>query len=175
MRIREANTADATAIAHVHVASWRTTYQGIVPETYLANLSEQRRAEVWSTRLSNLPEGECVHVAEDETQGIVGFAGGGPVRDGHPGYTGELYAIYLLAEYQGRGLGRALTVAVARRLAEAGMRSMLVWVLADNPSRAFYTALGGREVGEKSVEIGGKALTEIAYGWDDVGGLLVAP
>ena len=175
MRIREATPADAPGIAHVHVASWRTTYRGLVPDDYLAGLSKERRAAFWLAHLSDLSEVECAYVAEDETQGIVGFAGGGPERDGHPSFAGELHAIYLLAEHQGRGLGRALAIAVAHRLAEAGTRSMLVWVLADNPARAFYAALGGREVGEKPVEIGGKALTEIAYGWDDVGSLLTAP
>ena len=44
----------------------------------------------------------------------------------------------------------------------------MLWVLRDNPSRGFYEALGGRVVGEKMQEIGGVAVVEVAYGWDDV-------
>jgi FR47-like protein len=61
-----------------------------------------------------------------------------------------------------------LVGAVVKRLARAGIDSMLVWVLAANPSRRFYEALGGRQVCEKQIEIGGVMLDEIAYGWADV-------
>jgi hypothetical protein len=45
---------------------------------------------------------------------------------------------------------------------------MLVWVLADNPSRSFYEALGGELIGEQNVTIGGVDLREVAYGWPDI-------
>jgi hypothetical protein len=41
--IRAATPDDAVAIAHVHVESWRTTYEGIVPGEYLAGLDETLR------------------------------------------------------------------------------------------------------------------------------------
>jgi GNAT superfamily N-acetyltransferase len=108
-------------------------------------------------------------VAEDESGEIVGFASGGPERSGDAAYGGELYAIYILLPYQQRGIGRRLSFAVVERLARAGIRSMLIWVLADNPARRFYEALGGREVDRKQVEIGGAVLDEVAYGWSDTG------
>ena len=51
---------------------------------------------------------------------------------------------------------------------QAGMPSMLIWVLAKNPSRAFYEALGGQRVYEKQIVIGGETLVEVAYGWRDI-------
>ena len=45
---------------------------------------------------------------------------------------------------------------------------MLVWVLADNPSRHFYEALGGQYVSAKQIEIGGAMLDEVSYGWRDI-------
>jgi GNAT superfamily N-acetyltransferase len=53
-----------------------------------------------------------------------------------------------LDAYQRQGLGRRLTAAAVNWLLQSGLSSMLVWVLADNPSRAFYGALGGRYVAE---------------------------
>ena len=53
------------------------------------------------------------------------------------------------------------------------MRAMLVWVLKDNhPARGFYEALGGRYLREKTIEIGGTTLAEVAYGWADTGALI---
>ena len=42
---------------------------------------------------------------------------------------------------------------------------MLLWVLASNPARQFYEAMGGRVVGVKSERFGDTILKEIAYGW----------
>jgi ribosomal protein S18 acetylase RimI-like enzyme len=166
--IREARPEDAAAIARIHVDSWRSTYKGIVPDEHLAGLSYERREQGWREALSNPDNRSFVYVAEDEAGNVVGFASGGPEREGHPDYKGELYAIYLFAQFQRRGLGRQLTQAVARRLLKAGISSMLVWVLADNPGRAFYEALGGTYLSEKKITIGEKELVEVAYGWRDI-------
>jgi L-amino acid N-acyltransferase YncA len=171
MLIRMAQLADAVAIATVHVDSWRTTYAGILPDDYLANLSYERRERLWRDTLSTPSGTEFVYVAEDAGRNVIGFAAGGAERSGDAIYTGELYAIYLLDRHQRQGIGRRLTVAVVNRLLHKGFSSMLVWVFAANPSRAFYEALGGQQVYEKSLTIGGVQLVEVAYGWRDIRGL----
>jgi GNAT superfamily N-acetyltransferase len=173
--IRAATPDDAYAIAAVHVAAWRETYRGIVPDDYLGSLSVERRERMWSQILSDPTATTGVFVAGDDAGRVVGFASGGPRNAPGPAYapyTGDLYAIYLLREAQGQGVGAALLRAVATWLADHDMRSMLVWVLAENPSRGFYAARGGAPVGEEEIEIGGKRLVEIAYGWLDVGMLV---
>ena len=73
----------------------------------------------------------------------------------------------------GRGVGRLLVSAVARRLLVDGFRSMLLWVLEDNhPARRFYESLGGGLVGRETITIGGTDLVEVSYGWTDIAGLL---
>ncbi|HZO73234.1 MAG TPA: GNAT family N-acetyltransferase [Ktedonobacteraceae bacterium] len=169
--IRPARVEDALGIAHVHIDSWRTTYKGMVPDDYLANLSYERNAQN-RTRILGDPETKTrMYVAQDDTGRIVGFVNGGPERENDPIYKSELYAIYLFKECQGRGLGRRLTQALVEGLLSDGMYAMLVWVLADNPSRRFYEALGGQELRTKPIEIGGATLEEVAYGWQDIRGL----
>ena len=126
IRIREAVPADAGAIARVHVDAWRTTYAGIVLYEYLAGLSCEDREATWSRILASNRPSECNFVAETDGAEIVGFAGGGPEREGDRTYLGELYAIYLLQERQRKGAGRVLASAVARRLLSDGFDSMLV-------------------------------------------------
>ena len=172
MLIRQAAIDDAAAIARVHVDAWRTTYVGIVPDEYLAGLSYDEREEKWRAGLANPTFGEFTLVAENDSQTIVGFATGGPEREGDTVYRGELHAIYLLTDARRQGVGRRLVSEVARRLLEAGFDSMLVWVLADNPSRRFYEALGASFVCDNVVEIGGARLIEQAWGWPDIQRLL---
>src|SRR5436190_1458451 len=104
--VRPAAPSDAPSIARVHVESWRTTYDGLLPEDHLAALDVADYAGRWERSLSSPFARGAVFVAE-EAVGIVGFASGGPERDGDPRYEGELYAIYLLREFQGRGVGHA--------------------------------------------------------------------
>ncbi len=167
-KIREASLADAMVIGKVQVDSWRSTYAGIVPRAYLDMLSYEHRATIWRTILSDTSVRQFVYVAEDHGGNVVGFASGGHERCGDPSYEGELYAIYLLESHQRMGLGRLLTSKIAERLLEGDIHSMLAWVLAANPTRPFYEALGATQLSERNITIGGAALTEVAYGWADI-------
>jgi GNAT superfamily N-acetyltransferase len=163
--IREANIEDVGAIAKVHVNTWRTTYRGIIPEDYLANLSYEKREKGWVQILKN---GDVfVYVAIDESGEIVGFACGGKERTGNSIYQGEVQAIYILEAYQGQGIGRRLILAIVERLAMLEIHSMLIWVLTENPAGKFYEAMGGEKVYEQQIQIGGVQLDEVAYGWKD--------
>ena len=176
VRIREAVATDAGPITRVHIDTWRTSYAGIVPDEHLTGLSYERREAVWVHILTSDRPTECNFVAEKCGGEIVGFAGGGPERDGDSIYRGELYAIYLLQEYQRGGVGRRLACAVARGLLAVGFDSMLLWVLEENhPARRFYESLGGRQVGRKTIEIGGADLVEVSYGWRDITSLAAGP
>lgn len=172
--VRPATLEDASAIARVHVAAWKTTYAGIVPQAYLDGLDPEARTRRWIANLSEPEQGVSRHtlVAQTAEEGIFGFASGGPNRNDDFAFDGELWAIYLLAACQGQGIGRQLVGAIAARLGTQGHRSMLVWVLRDNPARGFYQALGGKQLGEKTIDIGGVPLPEIAYGWSDLAELL---
>lgn len=95
------------------------------------------------------------------------------MRNSDPVFESELYTIYLLESHQHMGLGRLLTSKIPQRLLEEGIHSMLVWVLAANPSRLFYEALGATQVSERDITIGNASLPEVAYGWTNLSSLLL--
>ena len=160
---------DARAIARVHVASWRTTYRGLLTEEFLAALSEPGYTERWERVIRD--GASLVFVAEDGSD-VVGFASGGRERAGETGYAGELYAIYLVDSAQRRGFGRGLFRAVVDGLGDMKLANLIVWVLRDNqPARRFYERLGGVYVRSQPITIGPSTLEEVSYGWrrlDDV-------
>ena len=165
MTIRKATVSDATAVAHVHLASWKTTYPGIIPQGYIDGLRVENGVVRWQVELSGTKA--TVFVAEDQ-RGIFGFAAGGAIVHPVDGYDGELGAIYLLASHHRKGAGAALVRSVAASLSQRGLKNMAVWVLRENPACGFYQRMGGVQVAEQTIEIGGKALAEIAYGWPDL-------
>ena len=172
VRIRRATVEDASAMARVHAESWRSTYRGIVPDHFLDSIDVQEWTERRRRSLTNPSDGVVSHVAEVGRE-VIGWAVGDPNRDMDSPYAGELYAIYLLLDYQRRGIGHRLTMATAEGLLDSGIGSMLAWALADNwPARRFYEALGAEYVQERQIAIGGASLREAAYGWDDLGRLV---
>lgn len=168
VEIRDARLGDEDAIARVHVDTWRSAYRGIVADAFLAAFSYEERRELWRKRLErrSLP-----HVLVVDAGGeVVGFACAGPVREDLEDYDGELYALYLREEHQGKGWGRQLFLAAAARLLDDGMTSMMLWVLEGNPTCGFYERFGGRPVFDspRGIRIGEEILPEIAYGWWDL-------
>ena len=173
MRIRTAEPRDADSLARVHVDSWRSTYAGILPDEFLAGLSYRDRESFWEQVLTTARPTVSNFLAETESGDVVGLAAGGPERTGSETYLGELYLVYLLEQYQRKGLGRLLVSAVAKRLLADGFGSMLLWVAKDNHSACrFYEALGGEPIDSRTIDIAGAGVAEVAYGWQQVADLV---
>ncbi|SIS45247.1 GNAT family N-acetyltransferase [Salimicrobium flavidum] len=169
MQIRRADENDAYKVAKVQVDTWKSTYKGIIPETYLEEMTYENRKEKWRYII----EKGMVFVAENDAGEIVGFSSGGPERSEElDDYDAELYAIYIREEDQRKGIGRMLITPVVQNLMDRGMTSMVVAVLSENPFRHFYEALGAKRIDRMKVDISGKVLDEWIYGWTDLHSLL---
>ena len=165
-KIRAATIKDAGALARVHVDVWRTTYAGVMPDELLKSLRYEDREQRWKENLAKTTNGYFVAKTVD---GIIGFACGGAIRKPLNGFDCELFAIYVLSDQQGRGIGCSVAIELIRWLVENKFKAMMLWVLEENPSRKFYEAIGGKLLPEaKTEEFGGKVLTEVSYGWADL-------
>ena len=142
--IRQALPSDARGIARVFVESWRWTYRDVVPAATLEGMAVEGYAQSWRETLLTRPRSMRVWVAE-EGGTIVGFAQSGPSRDHDVAQeeSGEVYAIYLLPEQVGGGLGRQLLDEAVGFLREEGYGEATLWVLASNDrARRFYEGAG---------------------------------
>ncbi len=172
--VRQAGEADAPGIARVHVETWRSTYAGLLPTPYLVGLSSARQAAMWTQLLQQPSERRGTFVAIERELGVVGFVSVGAVRkipvtpDEEWRGAGEVFTLYVSPDHQNAGLGRRLLAAGFGELAQRGLQRALIWVLAPNPSRFFYHAMGGAPIGVQQENFAGQAVDEIAYGWRDV-------
>ena len=167
--IRRAGPDDAEGITRAHIESWRSAYRDLLPREYLDGLDFEQRLEGWRQGLEQ--PGAAVFVAvEPGPERIVGFCAVGrnrAVPESLPDYKGELYALYLVEEVKGRGVGRVLFERGAGWLRENGWVPFILWVLKDNArARGFYERRGGQLVGAQSIEIAGRAWPEVAYAWE---------
>jgi predicted N-acetyltransferase YhbS len=90
-------------------------------------------------------------------------------REAYPGLVPDA----VLASVHRRGFGRGLMREAARSLRDAGHRAVGLWVLSGNATAiAFYAALGGRKVAERTETARGYAVDEVGMLWDDVNQLI---
>jgi GNAT superfamily N-acetyltransferase len=163
---RPMTAADFDAVCELHVRAWQTAYRGIVPQSFLDGMDPAERA-----RRSRGQDLSGQHVAEAGGE-VVGWASAGPYRDDDgdapgPG-CGEIEAIYARPDVVGAGVGRALMTHTLAELDRAGLRPVLLWVLAGNDrARRFYEKAGFHVDGAThDYEIAGATLPEVRYRYD---------
>lgn len=166
--VRAATPGDAGAIARIYVETWRATYAGVLPDKVLVEMSERRQAAIWLHAIRHAGPRQTVLVADQGRAPVLGFGSCGRARSPGLRYEGEVFTLYVHQDHQGKGIGKLLLGALFQRLLESTARSALIWVLAPNPARFFYEAMGGRRVAEREEKLWGTTLAEAAYGWPDL-------
>ena len=162
--IRQAVLEDAEAIAKVHVASWQAAYKGLMPEDFLANLSVEQRKTQWQQWLG---QAEQVMMVCEVNGKVVGFSSAGKPRDTDVSiYTAELYTLYLLSDYWGKGYGKGLYQETFKELKTRGFKQLVLWVL-DNNTRGqiFYQGMGLTHDGQSKTEMwqNSVSINEVRY------------
>jgi GNAT superfamily N-acetyltransferase len=163
--VRTATAEDAGGIARVRGQTWRAAYSHIFTREQLDSISEDEDAERWSRSLSEgRPRGGTL-VAVGAEGDVQGFASFGSEWRGESTEIGELYAIYVLPEASGRGVGQALMHDTLGRLRSDKFDEAILWVLEDNPrTRRFYELAGWRADGTSRDEDWlGKPVCEVRY------------
>src|SRR6185437_5218379 len=177
-----ARPSDAIAIGAVHVAAWRSTYPGILPDGFLARLSVPRQAAHYDAAIRSstgvfVAAASGTDVPPGSGARIIGFATAGRARGGEFARRlgeGEVETLYVLDDWRERGIGRKLLRGAAAHLAETGCKSCFVWVLRDNPSRWFYQRLGGKPAAEAVIQFAGQHVPQTAFVWEPIERLLAA-
>ena len=156
--LREATIADLRPLAELHVRTFNETHVGPLASGPTYSTREWQ----WREKLSASDATHFVLVLETAAKQLVGFIWCHPTKD-NPKWAARLNKIYLLREYQRRGLGKRMVAAAVDRLLEHGLSSMALFTETDNePACNFYEQLGGeRQLNERG-EFGGM------YGWADL-------
>ncbi|HEX7161443.1 MAG TPA: GNAT family N-acetyltransferase [Trebonia sp.] len=150
--VRAARAADATGLARVQVASWRSAFAGLVPDAVIAELTSEEAvgqfAERWRESISAPPTSKHrVHVAVEKPgePEILGFAAAGPATDEDlwPGTDGELYELHVMPSAAAEGHDQRLLHAVADTFAEDGFSTGYTWALAGDEARVEFLEAAG--------------------------------
>ena len=185
MRIRAAVPQDAPGMGRVMVEAYLSAHHGQMPES-----AWRKRVEEWTPDVSArgwarlLAEGAgdggdtrtVLLVAEESSGDLVALVLGTEVEDDESGDIAQIDALYVLPDRQGEGIGRLLLQEAARRLLALGYVRLTIGVLsANHPARAFYEAMGGVAIGQRTFDEEGHPLPETVYGWPDLAVLTGEP
>jgi ribosomal protein S18 acetylase RimI-like enzyme len=90
---------------------------------------------------NDLNSRQIISFVAENAGGVVGFIMGGYERNLDDIYSGEIYTLYVLKNFQRQGIGGKLAAALATQFNQAGIYSMLVRVLKFNPYGWLDTSL----------------------------------
>lgn len=137
--------------SRVHWQTWREAYDEILP----AEFQEQMTLDKCRFYSQKYPENTLI--ASDDAK-VVGFVSYGDFQDSAT-IAGEIFALYVLKDYYGKGVGQQLMQAAFAAL--DAYQEIVVWILEDNKRAiAFYEKMGFVFDGQEKVIDLGKAVKE---------------
>ncbi|HEL1640323.1 TPA: GNAT family N-acetyltransferase [Streptococcus suis] len=149
MQIRPMQTEEEIkGKAYVHWKSWQEAYADLLPQDFLQKIYTLERCQDWASRY---PQNILVALGDEQ---VVGFACYGASSQEDLQEAGELYALYVLADYYGQGIGYQLMQAALGKL--QSYKRISLWVLEGNMRAiSFYEKVGFRFDGvSKTVKLG---------------------
>ena len=165
--IRNAKPGDEEGIVYAGIRGWQNSYSNILPIEYLTSLDEQipHRKLEWGAHLQKPENRQRTFVAEVDGK-VVGYATGNANRHKEFSFEAEIFAIYVLKDYQRSGLGKKLVNALVDLFISREQTSMVIGTLKENhQARRFYEDLGGELIGETVFAVNGINYPEVLYGW----------
>ena len=164
MVIRPTQRNDAHSLSSIYVQTWRDTYLSVIPYGFLFYMSVSRQEESF---LAEIDSKRVISFVAEDAGRVVGFITGGHERYRNDIYSGEIYTLYVLKNFQRQGIGGQLVSALATQFHRHGMYSMLVRVLKLNPYRWFYIKINGTYLKTERLPFAGEIMDVETYGWLD--------
>ncbi len=153
MTIRTATLEDIKDIATIHVNSWQVAYKGLIPQSYLDNLSIAKREQAWRNILI---DSKTYTIVKEINGTVVGFANFGNTHDEDKDstVTGEITSIYLNPQDWRKGLGTELFEFILENMKNQEFTQVILWVLDTNqPACSFYQKMGLQPDGATKIDI----------------------
>lgn len=139
--IRLANESDCDNLSRVKQQAWSESYRGIYSDEKIDNFDYQKNSNTFLSIINN-PNIE-LYVVEDNNR-LVGYMSCGMPLRTYKDYKQDVGLLYLLKEYQRKGIGRELFNIAYEKIKEKGYNSFFISCNKYNiPAQIFYKKMGG--------------------------------
>lgn len=147
--IRPIKEVDAPSIHTVALEAWSHTYRMIFDQQFIESFINRNYApEAILSLFPQIQAGSMLFEVAEYASNVIGFCNLGINKQG-----GELYRIYLLPDFIGRGIGRRFLESGEAFMVEHGIDSYFCFVHKNNEiGKQFYLHSGFRHISEKDKE-----------------------
>jgi len=160
--IRNIEEKDIPSVVDIQINGWKSAYKGIIDDNVLNSMNRDERIE---KRKNDYKENGFI-VAELNNQ-VVGFCryiDSNKFTQDISYIDCELLALYVKPDLKYNGIGTMLFQFVTNQFKSKNKTKMILWCLKDNePSKKFYTKMGGKIVKERVIEIGENNYYEVGF------------
>jgi GNAT superfamily N-acetyltransferase len=141
---RDADAADADAVATLHADSWRRHYRGAYSDAFLDGEVAANRLAYWTALFAARPDSATILAEQDRR--LVGFVH--VVFDSDPRWGSLVDNLHVVHDAKRTGVGtRLVSLAAAEVVRHARDGGLHLWVLEQNTAaQQFYRRLGGVRV-----------------------------
>ena len=165
MTIRPIIDNNIQAIAKIYTENWKTTYQDILPDSFLKSITYEHSKEKWLSYIHTDKQG--AFVAVDENDMIIGFAAYKPYDDLKKCLL--LDSLHILQSVQGGGIGKQLIFTIGKYAYNNGYEKMSICIVKGNDrAEGIYTYLGAKRYKDFIDDFEGTPSNSSVLLWDDL-------
>jgi len=171
LNIRTLTPDDFQQAAQIHVQVRQSAYATFFPSDSLLEMNWQADVtefKEWWREWTYPPFGYIAEV----NQKMVGFVMAGridddPTSNDEPhGFDCEIYKLFILDEWQKRGIGTRLLKAALEELIQQAGERVCIWSYSEGAAPDYYRHLGGEVVLQTYHQINGRNIPVLVFGWN---------
>lgn len=165
MIIRPIIDDDIQAIAKIYTDNWKTTYQNILPDSFLKSMTYEHSKEKWLSYIHTDKQG--AFVALDENDMIIGFSAYTPYSDLKKCLL--LDSLHIIQSIQGSGIGKKLIFTIGKYAYNNEYEKMSICIVKGNDrAEGIYAHLGAKHYKDFIDDFEGTPSNSSVLLWDDL-------
>ncbi len=160
--IRNIKREDIFEVVDIQINGWKTAYKGIVDDEYLQAMN--REEKIKKREQDYMQNGFIVAELNKKVVGFCRYIDNNSFSKEIQEADCELLALYVEPNLKYRGIGTKLFQYVTQEFKNKDRTKMILWCLKDNePSKKFYTKMGGKIIKEREISIGKNDYKEVCF------------
>ena len=160
--IRNIEENDIPSVVDIQINGWKTAYRGIIDDNVLNSMNREERIE--KRRKDYKENGFIVAELDNQVVGFCRYIDSNKFTQDISDVDCELLALYVKPDLKYNGIGTKLVQFVINEFKSKNKTKMILWCLKDNePSKKFYTKMGGEIIKERVIEIGEKGYCGVGF------------
>ena len=165
--IRNIQHEDIPDVVEIRINGWKSAYRNIISNDYLNSLDIKYEDMIAKMEKDYMDHGFVVAESDGEIVGYCRFIYDNSNSPAINDADCELTCLYIKPELKRCGIGTKLFEHVLNELKIAGKKKMVLWCFSYiEPSKKFYTKMGGKIIAERYKQIDGTKYKESCFMYD---------